>query len=212
MPTTVDQKFNFKARKITDSDGKVIGNAKKQDPVTVPVPVPTAEELIQFLQAPESAESKYILGLASDAIRDQIRSQFDEAIESFGDDSEKQVSADLIDYDKLSLSYIANLPPSQRGVRALTEEEKTAFNEDYFRVISEATGKEGERIKRQLAIFEKPTTVQHKPEVLTLLIGALDLYLSRSQRLEETSDVAERYRNKFEKWLKANENYSADNL
>lgn len=197
----ITQKFNFKSRKITDESGKEIGRTKKQDAITVVLPVPTSEEIIGFLQAPESAVSKLIRGAVNQIVIDSTRDQFDDLLETIGDE-DKALNINDLDFSKLSLEYIASLPPSQRGGVALTEEDFNIFFADYLTVMVLATGKEEKKIKNQIELFKKPTKVRANKDVLNVLVQQLDLYMSQSEALEETGVVADRLRNKFDKWAK----------
>jgi len=200
MPNAQTFKFNFKSRAIKDENGKEIGRTKKQPSVEVDLPVMTAEEVITTLQA-GGKESELILSGISDIIYQAARSQFDEIIENFGDNSEQEVSASMLDFDKLTLTYIANLPPSQRGSSAITEEDWAAFFEDYLAVMVAATGKEESRIKNHINLFKKPQKAKANKEVLQVLVDQLDIYMASSANLEDTGTCAARIRGKFDKWI-----------
>ncbi|HEY9663352.1 MAG TPA: hypothetical protein V6C65_33310, partial [Allocoleopsis sp.] len=109
MTANVQTKFNFKARTIKDEEGKEIGKTKKQAPVVVNLPVPTAAELIAALSQPDVeriegegdnqrtvVEVPKVKALILDAVVEQIRAQardqFDEIIDGFGTDQEKVVT------------------------------------------------------------------------------------------------------------------------
>jgi hypothetical protein len=200
MPNAQTFKFNFKSRAIKDENGKEIGRTKKQPSVEVDLPVMTAEDVIFTLQR-GGKESDLILSSVSDIIYQAARGQFDEIIENFGDNSEQEVSASMLDFDKLTLEYVANLPPSQRGSSAITEEDWTAFFEDYLAVMVAATGKEEKRIKNHIDLFKKPQKAKANKEVLQVLVDQLDIYLASSANLDDTGTCAVRIRGKFDKWI-----------
>lgn len=212
MTINVDTKFNFKTRTIKNEDGTVIKQLKKQPSVIAQLPFLTADEVIGMLQSEDVKAKDLVLDYVNSAIRDQARAQFDELIESFGDDDSRSVSADQLDFDKLTFSYIANLPPAQRGARALSEEDYTAFFADYANVMVATTGKPIEKIKKHIELFKKPARVKSAKDVLGVLIEQLDIYLVSSPNLEDTGEVANRIRTKFDKWLKAEEEVSLDAL
>ena len=139
MPVAQTYKFNFKSRRITDESGNEIGRTKKQPSLTVDLPVPSTDEVIAMLQS-GGAEAVLLMTQIGDTIYQAARGQFDEVIEQFGDDDSKEVTADMLNYDQLSISYLANLPPSSRGVQAVSDEEWQAFFEDYLAVMVAATG------------------------------------------------------------------------
>lgn len=200
MPVAQTYKFNFKSRRITDEAGNEIGRTKKQPSLTVDLPVPSTDEVISMLQA-GGAEAVLLMTQIGDTIYQAARGQFDEVIEQFGDDDSKEVTADMLNYDQLSISYLANLPPSSRGVQAISDEEWQAFFEDYLAVMVAATGKTEDRIKNHINLFKKPQKAKANKEVLKVLVDQLDIYLASSGNLEDTGTCAVRIRDRFNKWI-----------
>lgn len=207
MTATVDTKFNFKARTIRDENNNEIGKTKKQNPIVVPLLVPDKADLAAVLSSSDPAYAK-VQQLILDAVisvqKDQARSQLDEIIESFGTDETKVVTPEMLDHDKLTLTYIANLEPSQRGSRAIPEEDWEAFYKDYLAVMVAATGKEEKRIKAHIELFSKPLKAKQNKDseaIMTTLVDQLDIYLANSSQVEDTAECASRIQNKFKKWL-----------
>ena len=200
MPVAQTYKFNFKSRRITDENGNEIGRTKKQPSLTVDLPVPSTDEVITMLQS-GGAEAVLLMTQIGDTIYQAARGQFDEVIEQFGDDDSKEVTADMLNYDQLSISYLANLPPSSRGVQAVSDEEWQAFFEDYLAVMVAATGKTEDRIKNHINLFKKPQKAKANKEVLKVLVDQLDIYLASSGNLEDTGTCAIRIRDRFNKWI-----------
>ena len=200
MPVAQTYKFNFKSRRITDENGNEIGRTKKQPSLTVDLPVPSTDEVIAMLQA-GGAEAVLLMTQIGDTIYQAARGQFDEVIEQFGDDDSKEVTADMLNYDQLSITYLANLPPSSRGVQAISDEEWQAFFEDYLAVMVAATGKTEDRIKNHINLFKKPQKAKANKEVLKVLVDQLDIYLASSGNLEDTGTCAVRIRDRFNKWI-----------
>lgn len=231
MTTPVEQKFNFKARTIKDDKGEEVGKAKKQAPVTVALPMPTTEEVIAILSRPqefkevqdpktgevtqepiEDKEKSLILESVWDIVRSQAKAQFDEVIESFGTDETKVVTAAHLDFDKLTLAFIATIPPAQRGAKAIPEEDFATFYKDYLQVMVPATGKEEKRIKTHIDLFQKPTRIKQNKEALTALVEALDLYTITSPLIEDTSEVVERIKSRFQRWSKEDTKFDVNAL
>jgi len=197
-------KFTFKQRTVKDEVG-VEKKLKKQPALTVGLPNFTAGYLAQILSDDTEATLKQrelILDACNQMIKDQARSQFDSIIEDFGDDESRTIAASMLDYDKLSLEYIANLPPSQRGAKAITEEEWNAFFADYLAVLVAKTGKDKVRVGKHVELFKKPQKVKAQLDVMAVLVDQLDIYLAHSTQLEDTGEAAMRVKNKFEKWIK----------
>lgn len=193
-------KFNFKSRKITDEQGKEIGRTKKQDSVTCDIPVPETSELVSILQN-GGKEAELVCEAVADLIIAQAKGQFDEVIETFGNDDSKTVTAAHLDYDKLSLAYIASIPPARRGATAIGEEDWKVFFDDYFAVMVKATGKSEDRIKNHVNLFKAPNKAKANKEVLSVLVDQLDIYMSSSANLEDTGLCATRISEKFKKWI-----------
>jgi len=194
-------KFNFKTRNIVDDAGNVIGKGKKQPSVEVALPLLTAQEVVNYLvDETKVKEQALILDAVSGIIISQAREQFNDIIESFGDDPEKEVSAAMLDFTKLNLEYIASIPPSQRGAAAISDEEWTTFFEDYLPVMVAATGKEEKKIKNHIEFFKKPQKVRNNKPVLHALVEQLDIYMASSNALEDTAAAAGRIRDKFQRW------------
>ena len=200
MPVAQSYRFNFKSRRITDEAGNEIGRTKKQPSLTVDLPVPSTDEVIAMLQA-GGAEAVLLMTQIGDTIYQAARGQFDEVIEQFGDDDSKEVTADMLNYDQLSITYLANLPPSSRGVQAISDEEWQAFFEDYLAVMVAATGKTEDRIKNHINLFKRPQKAKANKEVLKVLVDQLDIYLASSGNLEDTGTCAVRIRDRFNKWI-----------
>lgn len=201
MTATVDFKFNFKSRKITDESGKEIGRTKKQDSVIATLAVPTVDEITLWLSQEDSPVAKLIRDNINRIIYSEARDQFDEIIESFADDDSKVITAGHLDHSKLTLEYIASLPPSTRGGSALTEDDFNLFFDDYLAVMMRVTGKEERRIVGHLNLFKRPQKARANKEALALLVEHLDIYMSSSANIEDTGECASRIRNKFAKWL-----------
>ena len=206
-------KFNFKSRKITDEAGNEIGRTKKQDAVLCDLPVPSDQDIVDLLtNNGEGQEASIIRSAIADIIYNQAREQFDEIIDAFGDDDSKVVSAAMLDYDKLTLAYIASIPPARRGAAAISEEDWTTFFEDYLAVMVAATGKTAERIKNHINLFKKPNKAKANKEVLSVLVDQLDIYMSNSANLDDTGVCAARISEKFKKWIAEPEKAAALDL
>jgi hypothetical protein len=200
MPIAQTFKFNFKSRAIKDENGNEIGRTKKQPSVECDLPILSVDEIIASLNN-GGKEAELIQDAVAQIIVGAARNQFDDIIEAFGQDSDQEVQVSMLDFDKLTLAYVASIPPSQRGSTAITEEDWTAFFEDYLQVMVAATGKEESRIKNHINLFKKPQKAKANKEVLRVLVDQLDIYLVSSANLEDTGVCASRIRGKFDKWL-----------
>lgn len=203
MPQLIATKFNFKSRTIKDENGKEMGKTKKQPSLEVNLPQPTQEEVVAILQSQDEAHAKVksvIIEAIQSIVRDQAKGQLDDYIDTLEPNDERTVTADVLDFDKLDLVYIANLPPAQRGSRAIPEEDWEAFYQDYLQTMVTVTGKPEVKIKNHLEHFKKPTRIKNAKDILAVLVDQLDVYLASSQAIEETGECASRIREKFNKW------------
>lgn len=226
VPTPV--KFNFKARTIM-VDGLEV-KTKKHASLTVPLLFPTAQELIDALSEPDfevlnddgshkeppefkmPKKKELILEAVNQEIKNQARGQFDEVIEKNQEDKDFVLTAAVLEHDKLTLDYIANLEPGQRGARGISQEEIDAFKADYKSVIMAATGKEEKRIDTHLGIFDKPQKIRTNKLAINTMLDSLNIYLANSPMVEETADVANRFVKRFTAWSKEEEKIVADAL
>lgn len=192
-------KFNFKTKVIKDENGNKIGEGKKQPSIETSLPVLSAAGVITALQA-GGKEAEVLLAQVNSIFYQAARAQFDDAIDNLPD-SNMEISASVLDFDKLTLSYLANLPPSSRGSSALTEDEWNFFYSDYLQVMVAATGKEEKRILNQIEHFKRPQRVKVNGKVLEVLVDQLSIYVSKSAALEDTATCAERLMTKFSRWI-----------
>lgn len=198
-------KFNFRQRTVRDENGAELGKAPKNPPVELDLPVPTTDELIAFLQSADSKEAQLILDAVAAVIGAEAKAQLDDVIEGFGD-SEGFATAQHIDFAKLDLSYIANLPPATRtrGPQ-ITDEDWNAFFEDYKAVIIPATGKPEAKINNHIAAFKKPTAYKARKDILGALLEHLDIYCSKAANLEDTAACVAKLQGRFNKWMQVEE-------
>jgi hypothetical protein len=203
MPFMKSFKFNFKTRTIRDEAGNAIGKSKKQPSVETSLPVLDGQDVINVLVANDPKINKLVLDAIDSIIVDAARGQFDEAIEALGDNGE--VSASCLDFSKLTLEYLASIPASSRGAVALTDEDLETFYTDYIAVMVAATGKPEVKLKAHTDLFRKPLKCKANKPVLGLLVDQLDIYMSQSASIEDTGLAASRIRDKFQRWLDAEE-------
>jgi hypothetical protein len=197
--TSQQFKFNFKKRLVKDEDGKTISELPKQPSVEVALPVLSSGGIIEALNL-GGKEAEVITAAVNNLFYQAARNQFDDAIENFSDPT-MTVTAGMLDFDKLTLTYLANLPPATRGASAITEDEWNFFFSDYLAVMVAATGKEEKRIQNQIEHFKKPQRVKVNGKVLEVLVDQLSIYIAKTAALEDTGLVAERLLGRFTKWI-----------
>jgi hypothetical protein len=199
--TTKSFKFNFKKRTVKDENGQVIGEVAKKPTIEVALPVLSAQGVIDVLAA-GGKEAEVILEAVNFIFYQAARQQFDDVIENLANPDDEVKSSDL-NFDKLQLSYLANLPPATRGGAAISEDEWNYFFQDYMAVMVAATGKEERRIANQIEHFKKPNRCKANQAVLEVLVDQLSIYITKSANIEDTAQAAERLMGKFQGWIDA---------
>ena len=194
-------KFNFKKRTIKDENGQVIGEVAKKPSIEVALPVLSTAGVIEALQL-GGKEADVILDAVNFVFYQAARQQFDDVIENMTNPDDEVKSSDL-NFDKLQLSYLANLPPATRGGAAISEDEWNFFFMDYLAVMVAATGKEERRIANQIEHFKRPNRCKANQAVLEVLVDQLSIYVSKSANIEDTAQAAERLMGKFQGWIDA---------
>lgn len=196
----VKKKFNFKQRTLKDADGKEVEKLPKQPSVEAMIPVPSAESIIAVLSQPDvltelledgntkqvpNLQKQLVLDYISQIVFDQAKSQLDAAIDSFGTDKTKQVSVANLDYDKLSLAYIASIPPARRGAVAISDEEWKEFFTDYGNTMQQGAGKTKVQIENHIKILEAPRKYRAKKELLGVMLEQVNLYGALAPNLDD---------------------------
>ena len=199
--TSKSFKFNFKKRTIKDENGQVIGEVAKKPSIEVALPVLSTAGVIEALQQ-GGKEAEVILDAVNFVFYQAARQQFDDVIENMANPDDEVKASDL-NFDKLQLSYLANLPPATRGGAAISEDEWNYFFQDYLAVMVAATGKEERRIANQIEHFKKPQRCKANQAVLEVLVDQLSIYISKSAAIEDTAQAAERLMGKFQGWIDA---------
>lgn len=142
---TKDEKVKFSFKKA-DALGT------KRAPVELTIPVPTFDGLVSFLSNPDQAinakNQKFILDLIFEVIKEQARAQVT-------DENKPVNSQKELDTSQLDLTYIANLPPSERKATKIDPEIWEEFGKVYMAVMPGATGKTVDQVGNQLLLFTK---------------------------------------------------------
>ena len=214
--TPREVKFTFKSRKLKDDQGREIGESFKPDPVIASIPVPTAAALIQYLSAADAVADAYgklpeltiqqkvkqlLLDAIYSLIKDQGKAQLDSILEELDLREPRQLSVNDLDFDKLSLEAIAQIEPARRGAVAISDDDWNAFFEDYAQVMEQAAGLEAKKIKAHVTIFQAPTKIKSRKDMLEVMLERLSVYATKTAKLEENAAAYTRLVTKFEKWF-----------
>lgn len=198
--------FHFRREKIKDEATNTEIEVYKHPTVTIPLPIPTREEVQAVFNAPTSgdgsriAEQKFILDLIDDAIYRQAREQINEFREA--NDPKTQVTANALNYDQLTITALANMPPSERG-KKFDEEDMKGFLSDYAAIMPDVASKDANKIKAQCGILEKELrTVKTDKKVLEVMDRFLTMWAGATENLEEYQEVYDYLKGRITRWMK----------
>lgn len=167
-----DELFSFRKKK-----DEVTGEEVKRDSFKLKLPIPTIDGIVEALGNPEygAKVAELIVSLVRDEVKTQARGQVD--------DETKPVSTqEELDLSKLTLEYIAALPPKERGGQKIPEEAWTAFRQDYLAIMPGVMGKDASVVENGLKLFEKKfNPCKTDKKVLGRLKEFLNLYVTHTK-------------------------------
>lgn len=175
LTTDREYKFSFKKQMVKDELGMEI----KRPPVTLNVPVPTFNGLVDALDNEKVAS--FVLDLVEEAIKDQVRSQLS--------DEEKPVNRqEDLDISKLTLQYIANMPKSERTGGGISKDTWADWEKDYIEAMAPIRTLEKATKAAKLFVGRFAQCRTDKP-VLQFLRTQLATWATETKNLEEYGEV-----------------------
>lgn len=191
--------FNFK--KTTD---KETGIETVRKPVELALPFPSVQGIVNILERGGKE-----LELLQEAIESVITTA---ARDHLNDEGGTELNAANFPVEKLSWSYLASLPKSQRRGGGIPKETWEAFAKDYVTIMPEATGKTVDQVTNAAKILlNKLNQVKTNEPVLQLMIEQLAIYAEASPNAQEYEECitflvqkAEGYLNVSDEELLAN--------
>lgn len=208
--TQLDVPFSFKGTTDPNTKEKIPARPK----LTLQIPVPTWEGLISTLSE-ENPEDPKVQNYVMRLIRDDIISAARQQVSPV-DETTKQVDKqEDLDLSKLTVSYLAAQPESERRGGGIAKEVWEAFEKAYVEVQTKAGGKDVEKASNAAKLFVKryqPVRTQKK--VLTFLKGELDRAFSffDAEQAEEYSSIYEFLVKKVDDLLKMDDEALLSNL
>lgn len=171
-----EYKFSFKKQTVKDELGMDI----KRPPVILTVPIPTFDGLLEALA--DTKVSSFVIDLVEEAIKDQVRSQLS--------DEDKPVNRqEDLDLTKLTLSYIANMPKSERTGGGISKEVWTDFEKDYVEVMVPIR-KDEVRVSKAAALFTgRLAKCRTDKPVLNFLRKQLGTWAENTPNIEDYAEV-----------------------
>lgn len=211
--STQVSKFHFKTRTIYGADGKATGKTPKIPSVDLTLPACTLEDIVDLAQNGSDAVKRLLADAVNQLFVDQAKAQLEAYIGELDAITEAtRVGPEQINFEQLTLEYIANIPPSKRGAAAISDEEWDALWQDFTSIMPEITGRPEDVIKKRVAALQKPNAYKAKPDVLEILIQSLQVYMANSAKIEDTGRAALQLCNKLEKWKASYKEVTADDL
>jgi hypothetical protein len=115
---------------------------------------------------------------------------------------------------ELSFSAIANKPKSERGGPTISDEDWTAFLEDYAGVMtSPAVGYDAKKVKLHVDHFKvQLRRIKNDKASVQKLLDLLNVWASKTESMEDHETAYESLKGKAEKYLKAEEKNVFDAL
>jgi hypothetical protein len=214
-----DVKFNFRTTDIPDESkvgqvdektGKQPTKEWKRPTLTMSIPHVTPAGIIAAMQAGDKT-TELICDAVNDVIINRQRGLIGEKIEA---DPTVNLTPDLFDLQLLNLVAIANLPKSERGA-GIAKEAWAAFVKDYKEtmVTPEAVAMFPDQKPRSAEVLEKHgillagkfNQIRARKDIVTQMLGFLDIWVECSKNAEEHQACYELLRNKGDAILKGEE-------
>jgi hypothetical protein len=169
----------------------------KRATVSIPVPVPSLEGVIEILSGGPGKQVDLLLEAVTGVILEQAREYINE---------HEEVNADNFPYEMLSWEAIANLPKAERRGGGISKELWEDFAKDYVEVMPGVTGKKKESVEMAAKVFvaKFAGATTNKP-VLKLLQQQLAVYATNTTQGEALAPCIEFLMNKIEKLLNTDE-------
>ena len=200
--------FSFRKEKVRDSEGKDIGETKKIPSFQVPVPVPSDEDVINWLAEGASApdaekpkEYKLLREMISDLIKNAGRLQ----LNSFREENpDAVVTPTALDFSKMTFTAIASTERRERAPE-IAEEVFNSMYEDYKATML-ALNVPAEKINKHVVLFKNQfRAARYDKAALKFMQERLNMYAAKTENMEENADVYALLQGKLEKYINADE-------
>lgn len=221
-------KFGFKEQKV---DGKKTG--VRRATVELNIPVPTDAEVLAAFAAPLPSEQElkmleevekekdsdkkkamqetlsaspaiqalrvrqYVMDLVEDSVYGAAREQVN---------ANENISQDALDEQKLSLSFLANMPKAERRGAGISKETWDDFKADYIEVMTKETNKPLDKVTLAAELFvNRLQKVKTLKPVLKALKNELAIWFQKTNNREEFAEVYEFLDEKADTFITADE-------
>lgn len=192
--TLPDGSKNPDAGKPVDELGKVL---TKRPSIKLAIPMPTFDGLLEALSDPKMQQ--YILEILEETVVNAARVQV-------GDDLTPVNDQDHLDISKLTLSFLAAQPRSERRGGGIAKEVWDAFGKDYVEVMPAVSGKTAEQIGNAVKILmQKFQPAKSQKPVIAYLREQLAVWYENTRQQEEFAECYEFLDEKAKTLLAADE-------
>jgi hypothetical protein len=169
----------------------------KRPTVELALPVPT-EDGIQLMLKDEKQKA-FLLEVLAEVVKDYARLQV-------GDENNPVNKQEELDISKLTMEFIANIPPSERRGGGISKETWAEFFKDYLDVMPSVTGKKKEQVENAAKLFvARLQPVKTQKKILSFLKDQLGMWFTNTQQAEDFAEVYEFLSGKIEDLLKRDE-------
>lgn len=195
--------FFFRTDKVRDDEGKVIATGRKHPDVKAVLPIPTYADMIIALQE-GGKQAELLLDAAISEIERAARLQINDWRETNGLD--KDFTVTNFDLSKLSLEAIANTPKGERGGPSISDDDWTAFLDDYKHVMVNVVGYEEKKVNLAMMHFKvQLRRIKNDKAAVQKLLDLLNIWASKSEALDDYMACYEDLSKRAARYLKAEE-------
>ena len=182
-PLFKDENITFFFKGKTDPVTKELIPGSKRANVDLVVPALTFEGLVSKLTHGDDKIKNYILDQVNQAIREGAKLQVN--------DKEKPVNRQSeLDIEKLTIEYLAYIPPSERAGSGISDETWEDWAQDYLNTMTQHTNQSVEKIKLAIELFvTKLKKTKENKNALQFLSDRLNVWAGASTRAQEFADV-----------------------
>lgn len=208
--TPTDVNFGFRTTEIDDTNNPGKKVKYKRPTLRLALPLVNFDGIVAALgdaSNPEIAEKvqQYVVSLVQ---ADQIaaaRSQVNDEETPVGDQEH-------LDLSKLTITFIAAQPASERRGGGIGKDTWEAFGKDYTEVML-AEGVDSKKIGKAVDwLLKKFAPIKTVKPAIKKLAGLVDLYATKTTNLEDFSECVEFLQNKAKALLNADDAAIADQL
>lgn len=169
----------------------------KRESVELLIPEPTEDAVVGMLG--DEKQKGLLLALLRDVVIQAGRDQV-------SDETKPVNKQEELDFSKMTLEYIASIPPSERKGGGISKDVWEAFAADYITVMQGVTGKTAEQVGNaaKLMVARLQPIKTNKP-VLKFVEAQLGLWFTNTTEAEEFAEVYEFLNEKVKTFLAMDE-------